>query len=493
MPKTKNIFLNFSDTELQIGGHPLSWWVEKFQLPLHIYSAEKIRQNLRAFKNVFSRLYPNGRVCFAAKACTHLPVLKIINEEKCGADVASYNEARAARAAGIPTTKLDLNGNCKEDFLIKEAIKYDMHIIADSIEEFKQVAALATHQKKRPRVTLRISGFAMEGITDDNVFTAGIWTKFGVPIKDLPNFLKTLDAYPQIDFQGFHTHIGSQIASVEPYLSVMGKLVELGHLLLATGRKCRVINIGGGFPVCYITKETWAKICHRIRAGYLKAAAGDFSQIFVWHDALAGFISETDAQVHLKKWTGERFYTPYPKEKMLETLLKGRIKVNGKMQNTVKALAAIGTPQLYIEPGRSIVEDAAVTLAKVSIVRKVAGEHNLATIEMGIVSHGESLIERPVKRWEIANDHKHKDPVACEAFIGGNLCFSGDMISKYKVALQRKPQRGDILLIHDTGAYSTSLLAANSNSYPRPARVMAQANGNCIVLKRRDRYPDIIK
>ncbi|MFA5840378.1 MAG: alanine racemase [Candidatus Margulisiibacteriota bacterium] len=479
------------EKELVIYGKPVSFWVKKYDLPVHLYSAEKIRSNLQAFKNVFAKYYPNARVCFAAKACTHKPVLKIVNSEKCGADVASYNETRCALEAGIPPEMLDLNGNCKEDFLIKEAIQKGMNIIADSLEEFKQVALIALQLKKKPRVILRVSGFELGEVTADNVFTAGLWTKFGVPLKEVPPFLHTLDNYPSVELIGFHAHIGSQIAQIEPYRAVLGKFIELGKLLIKTGRPCRVINIGGGFPICYISKKHWENICSRIREGYLKAASGDMSRIFVWHDALAGFISEAVAKIHLEKWTGERFYTPYPKEKMLEALLISDINVEGKLTNAVQALKAIGEPLLCIEPGRSVVEDAGVTLAKISIVRKVAGDHNLITIEMGITSHGESLIERPVKRWEIANDYTQKEPLPFETFVGGNLCFSGDMISKYKVFLQRKPKRGDVLLIHDTGAYSSSLLAANSNSYPRPARVMMDESGITTTLKKRDRYRDI--
>jgi diaminopimelate decarboxylase len=203
-------------------------------------------------------------------------------------------------------------------------------------------------------------------------------------------------------------------------------------------------------------------------------------------------MSDGDERVHLDRWTGERFYTEYPKEKMLEALLTGEVIVNGKKLNTVKALKELGEPVLTIEPGRSVVEDSGVTLAKVGIVKKVATHHNLVNLEMGVTNHGESLIEKPVKKWEIVTDYHKKDPHPFEAFVGGNLCFSGDMISKYKVFLQRKPKRGDVVLIHNTGAYTSSLLTANSNCFPRPARVLVYEDGSTAVIKKRDTYEEII-
>jgi diaminopimelate decarboxylase len=386
---------------------------------------------------------------------------------------------------------LDLNGNCKEDFLIKDAIDKGMNIVADSIEEFENICSIAKAQNKRPKVLLRISGYELEDITSDSYFTSGLWTKFGVPLKEIPKFITTIKNYPQIEFVGFHTHIGSQIAQLEPYLAVLGKMIEMCALLNSTGVQCKVLNLGGGFPVRYVEKETWDYIVQRIRQGYLDAEAGDTKHVFVWHDGLAGFATETNAKIHLEKWTGERFYTPYPKEKMLEAVLKGQVKVNGETVSAVKALQDIGSPTLTIEPGRSVVEDAGVTLAKVGIVRKVAYEHDLVTIELGVTSHCESLLEKPVRKWEIANDHDRKDEKQFEAFIGGNLCFSGDMISKYKVFLQRKPKRGEVLIIHDTGAYSSSLMSANSNSFPRPARVLMKEDGAKVVMKKRDEFEQI--
>jgi diaminopimelate decarboxylase len=481
------------DSDPTIAGYPLSWWKKHHELPLHIFYEPIIRQNLRAFKCILERLYPKGQVCFAAKACTHKPVLKIAHQEDCGADVASYNEARCALEAGIPASKLDLNGNCKEDFLLRKAIDLGMNVIADCIEEIEQIEIIAREQKKRVRVLLRISGYDLGQVTDGSIFTAGLWTKFGTPLGVVADFINTLDRFTHVQVVGFHTHIGSQITKVEPYLSVIAQLITLGHFLNQAGGRCEVINIGGGFPVRYVDKSTWHDITTRIGEGYAAFRRGDLSKSFVWHDGPAGFGSDDDFQVHLDHWSGERFYSEHPKEKMLEALLLGEITLDGKKIKTVEALRQLGEPTLTIEPGRSIMEDSGVTLARVGIVKTVAHHHNLVCLEMGITSHGESLIEKPVKRWEIANENTTRAAKPFEAFIGGNLCFSGDMISKYKVLLQRPPKRGDIILIHHTGAYTSSLFASASNSYPRPARILATGEGGIELLKKRDSYHDIVE
>jgi len=79
-------------------------------------------------------------------------------------------------------------------------------------------------------------------------------------------------------------------------------------------------------------------LCHcKNQEGYAACRQGDYSKSFVWHDGPAGFLNYGDVKVHLDHWTGERFYTEYPKEKMLEALLLNEIMVHGKRINTIEA------------------------------------------------------------------------------------------------------------------------------------------------------------
>jgi diaminopimelate decarboxylase len=294
------------------------------------------------------------------KACTAGAIFNIVREEGCGTDVASYNEAKCAIDSGIEPEKIVLNGNCKEDFLIEEAIKRNILIAADSIEEFKVVSNIAAALGKKAKTLIRISGYELSDVTAEGVFTAGVWTKFGVPLKEIPGFIKSFDSYPSAEFLGFHTHIGSQITDVEPYIEVLGKMIDMAYILKDTGRTCKIIDIGGGYPVSYVNKEEWEYIVDRVREGYIKALEGDSRAIFAWNNNPCGF------RKNLKEWRGEKFYSYYPKEKMLEAILTGSI--HGK--HTAEALKSIGEPLLIIEPGRSIADDGGLTLAKVNTVRK---------------------------------------------------------------------------------------------------------------------------
>jgi diaminopimelate decarboxylase len=334
-------FIDVSGDELILGGRPLSWWIETFGLPFHVSYAPDIKANLLAYKDVFERLYPRGEVRYAGKASTHPAVFRLAAEAGVGIDVASPYETRCALEAGVPPEKLDVNGNSKDDDLINLAISKNMLIIADSIAELERIAQLAKNHQEAPRFVLRVTGFPLDKVTSPSIFTAGEWSKFGIFISDIPPLLSRLDGMP-VKLLGFHTHIGSQITDLAAYQLVLGKLIELGTALRTAGQKFEVVNIGGGFPVSYVTQAEWDEILRRIRDGFLAAKAGDPSKIYLWGNALGGFTMGPDG-VPTTTWEDELFTAPYAKEVMLEAILSSDVSVDGRTMAT-QALAEAGSP-----------------------------------------------------------------------------------------------------------------------------------------------------
>jgi len=485
-------FINQQKEDLLVTGYPVSWWADTFGLPLSINYAPDIHKNIRGFKDVFKKYYPKAEIRYAAKANTHPTILSIVREEGIGADVASENEMRCALQAKINSKHLDVNGNSKTDTLIEMALKKDMLLVADSIEEFLKISELAKRHKSKPRVILRLSGYDLTKVTDEGVFTAGKWCKFGTGINDLPKFYSLLPKHPHIDFLGFHTHIGSQITDVKPYLIVLGKLIEFSATLNKKGGNCRMINIGGGFPVSYYSREQWNEELDRIRTGFKLAQKGDDSKSWVWGGGPAMFMDSATGKIDLNDWSGEESYSDYPQHLMVEAILIGEVEVFGKKMNTVKALRSIGEPLLVVEPGRSITETSGVILMRIKGVRKFNGDHNLVTMDAGAVNY-DSALEKDylMRRWTLTSGLGKKDAEPFDAFVAGRLCYNADIISWLKIRFTRKPRVGDTVLISDSGAYSSHFYAANTNSFPRPARVICYEDGSIEYLKREDTYDEI--
>ena len=485
-------FIDMSGREAVIAGYPVSWWDKHFGLPLHIHYAPVIRDNTKAFQEVFKKRYPKGEVRFAAKANPHPLVFSQVIKAGEGVDVASEYEAKGALLAGADPKHLDVNGNAKTDDFLRMAIGKDMVVICDSAEEFNLIAQLSKEMNAKPRVLQRLAGFSLGQATQAGSFTAGAWTKFGLNIKDINEFFPLPAKYPHIDFQGFHVHIGSPIASLKPYRIVAGKMAEFSKALADRGMPCKMFNIGGGYPVNYLDKKQWTTLLSRIRRGYEAAKANDPEKLWVWDNGAAGYQDELTGEIDLEHWSGVQFYSEHPKEKMLDDLLAGDIEVDGATTTFAKALKDLGEPTLVVEPGRSVVEDSGATLSRVAHVKKVDGVHDLIALEAGVVNFGDALEHTiPVNRWTLATDCGKKASAPFNAFIAGQLCFTGDLPSKYKIEFERRPERGDVLMTLDTGAYDPHFYAANTNAFPRPARVIVQENGDVDFLKTRDTLEEI--
>ncbi len=486
-------FLQKGKDGILISGKNHKEWSEEFGLPLHIIYAPIMEQNVINYQEVFKNEYPKGKIRFAGKVNPHPSVFKLMAKLGIGADVASVNEMNAALMGGIDPYNIDVNGNAKSDSLIDEAVGKKMFFIADSNEELETINARAAALNLKARVALRVAGFHMSNVTDANVFTAGVWSKFGENIENIPNILKNIKEFKHIDFHGFHTHIGSQISEPGAYLEAMGRLMELGMMMQELGLPVKLMNIGGGFPVDYVNKAEWEYLIGRVGAGYKASTSGDEANAFIWNNELGGLGFDEHGNVDPDSWSGEKMYSDYPKHKMLEKVLQGDIIVNQQKISVKKALEQLGTPELVIEPGRSIAEDSGITLAKVSHIRKVAQNHFLTTMEANVTNFGTAMLLPPVNPWTVFNDPFKMDKNPFETFLAGNLCYSGDIISKYKVFLQRQPKRGDILCCYNTGAYDPSFFAANTNSFARPARILVDEKGLVAIIKKKDTFEEIFQ
>jgi diaminopimelate decarboxylase len=435
----------------------------------------------------------SGTVCYAVKACGFAGIIRIAAQAGAGADVASEYELESALKAGIAPQKLVCHGNAKSDLFLERAVALKALIAANHHTELDRIEAVAARQRKRVPVLLRLSGFDLNPVTASGIFTAGTWCKFGEPLREVPSLLKYLAKWPHIELAGFHVHIGSQIADLKPYQMVFGKIAELAGIYQEIlGRPVQILNLGGGFPVSYVDKRTWESLQKTIRRQSQvfhphpnlppsRGIRGEKDSLtfwapvrhVTWEGISGGYRADPGTgKIDWTNWAGEKFYCQDEKEKIVRRLLGGRIPFEGREVPANRVLKKIGSPQLMVEPGRAIVGDAGLTLARVMEVYEVAGGHPLVTLDLGLVNHGTGLIEPDLYSWTLVNVGERKRRRPFRAFVAGRLCFSGDMISRYLVSFPRKPVRGDLAVIEKTGAYASTFFASRANGFPLPNHVL---------------------
>jgi diaminopimelate decarboxylase len=255
----------------------------------------------------------------------------------------------------------------------------------------------------------------------------------------------------------------------------LDELLKLSGLARDVGFEVKEIDLGGGYGISYLKKDYWESAKRRIAA---------WEDGFTWANEMIGYNSRME-------WSSLELFCPYSPDSFIHDLLGERY--SGERysaegysgdQTFAERLKDIGSPRLVIEPGRSLVGDGGATLVRVCWTGTTPGGQDLIHVNAGVNHHSMSLII-PEQMHEIEIANRIASRGKFEAFVAGNLCFTGDLFGRVKTLLSSKPERGDYLIIYDTGAYSDFFIS-NTNSFPRPAKVLVCAGGSVRLLARRE-------
>jgi diaminopimelate decarboxylase len=453
-------------------------------LPLHLFFVEEMAHTANEFSVVSKRLYPKTLIAFSVKSNPCRGALKVASRLGLGADVASEYELQAALEEGIPPTKIVCNGNAKSDEFLHIAIEAGALLAIDSLEEIKLVDRMSAELNRAARVLIRLSGMPLEGFTAASQSTASAWTKFGVPAKDAPVIFRRMCDLHNASFEGISAHIGTQICEPIAYERLFEYFLRLTEEIAALGLNLRYLNIGGGFPVQFLSKSEWTTFTSRLQDQL--SSALPVEQCVTWDNLPMGYAHlQGRPPSKEESWIGKAYWSPYPGPAMLDRILSQQDAQGTPLH---KRLDSVGNPSLIIEPGRSLMAPAGVTLTRVMGIKEVLG-NTVVSLDTGINNHGTNLIAPDIFPSSVWPEREDDRPV--EAFLTGRLCFSGDMISKAKVRLNRLPRRGEVMIIYGTGAYSADHFASHSCGFPRPAKLAVHADGSVEVWRRAEGFEDV--
>ena len=140
-----------------------------------------------------------------------------------------------------------------------------------------------------------------------------------------------------------------------------------------------------------------------------------------------------------------------------------------------------------MEPGRSIVADAGMTLYSVGTIKTITGYKTYVSIDGGMTDNPRYALYQSKYTFEIANKASEEKTLTCT--IAGRCCESGDLLGE-DVMLQNA-ERGDILATLVTGAYNYAM-SSNYNKIPRPPVVMISGGVDRVAV-RRETYADLAR
>ena len=403
---------------------------QKYGTPLYLMDEEKIRQHIREYKNAFCEFFPSGSTPeFASKSFSCKQIYRIMAEEGMNIDVVSCGEIYTAVSAEFPMEKSFFHGNNKTDNDIQFAIENKVgYFVADGMDELEAINRIAKNSGIIQKILLRITP-GIDTHTHQKISTGNVDSKFGFAIStgQAENTVKEVLKMQNIKLCGFHCHIGSQIFESEPFNTAAKLMLEfVAKMQKDLGCTIEILNLGGGFGVRYL---------------------------------------ESQPEINY-----------FEKIKDIAKTVKEQCQILG-----------IEIPKIAMEPGRSIVADAGMTLYTVGSVKEITGYKNYVSIDGGMTDNPRyTLYEAPYTIMLASRADEKCDFVAT---IAGRCCESGDILQE-NVALP-KPKRNDILAVLTTGAYNYSM-ASNYNRIPRPPVIMLNNQGDYVAVKR-ETFEDVCK
>ncbi|WP_088840533.1 diaminopimelate decarboxylase [Listeria sp. ILCC797] len=419
-----------TEGHLEIGGVDTLKLVEEFGTPLYVYDVALIRERARGFKKTFEKLGVRAQVAYASKAFSSIAIYELMAEEGLSLDVVSGGELYTAMKANFPPERIHFHGNNKTAEEIEMAIDYGIGcIVVDNYYEIELLKEILEKRATKMSVLVRVTP-GIEAHTHDYILTGQDDSKFGFGLTNgqAEEAIKRILAAPnQFDLIGLHCHIGSQIFETTGFIMaahrIMEKLVEWHDTLQFDSQ---VLNLGGGFGVRY---------------------------------------TEEDKPLEPSE---------YVKEIIQE--VKKMANENG-----------LRVPEIWIEPGRSLVGEAGTTLYKIGSRKEVPGVREYVAVDGGMSDNIRPALYEAHYEAVLANAPLLETEETVS--IAGKCCESGDMLI-WDLPLP-KSNSGDVLAVFCTGAYGYAM-ASNYNRIPRPPVVFVE-NGNAKLVVRRESYENLVQ
>ena len=414
---------------LTFSGYDTVALAQQFGTPLMVMDEAVIRSRCRTYQAAMEAFLPAGsKPLYASKALSVRRLYEIMRQEGMGVDVVSCGELYTAVQADFPAENAFFHGNSKTDRDIAYAMEQGIGcIVCDNSQELAAIHRIAGEKGIRQQVMLRLTP-GIDPHTHEKINTGRIDCKFGAPIETGQAEQLILQALGLSNIQliGYHCHIGSQIFVAEPFREAATLMLEFAAAIKAAhGYSPKYLNLGGGMGVPYVAADGTIDYAENIR----------------------------------------------------------RI---GQLIDQVCERLQLTPPAILMEPGRSIVADAGITLYTVTGTKQIPGFRSYVAVDGGMSDNPRYTLYEA--RYTIHNASRMEAEDEGLWTVAGCCCESGDLIQE-GVPLPMS-HRGDILAVLTTGAYNYSM-ASNYNRVPRPPIVMLDGRGPYIAV-RRETFQDLL-
>ncbi|WP_088102315.1 diaminopimelate decarboxylase [Halalkalibacter urbisdiaboli] len=418
-----------SSGHLEIGGVDTVQLAKEFGTPLFVYDVALMRERAQQFRQAFEDEQVHYQVAYASKAFSCVAMFQLATELGLSLDVVSGGELYTAMQAGVPMEKIHFHGNNKSLDELEMAVDANIGcIVVDNFYELRELGRICREKGKKIEILLRITP-GVEAHTHDYISTGQEDSKFGFDLTSgqVYEAIKLAQDDEHIELLGIHSHIGSQIFETTGFVMAVEKIFEyVVEWRDNLGFIPKVINLGGGFGIRYIEGDTPLPVGEYVR-------------------------------------------------KMVQVVKEKAISFE------------MDIPEIWIEPGRSLVGDAGTTLYSIGSNKEIPNVRHYLAVDGGMSDNLRPSLYQAEYEGILAN--RANEPATDTFSIAGKCCESGDMLI-WDLPLP-KADHLDILAVFCTGAYGYAM-SNNYNRIPRPAVIFVEEGEAQFVVKR-ESYEDLIR
>ena len=417
---------------LEIGGVDCCDLKKQFGTPLYVMDQNYIENMCTIYADTLKKEYGDGMIAYASKAFSCKQMYRIVNSMGIGIDVVSGGELYTASQVDFPMNKVCFHGNNK---LLKElelavelGVKY---VVIDSLGEADDLDLICKKNNIIQDVLIRVNP-GVEAHTHHFIQTATVDSKFGFSVSsgEAENVIKHVKDKSNLNLVGLHCHIGSQIFENKSFELAVTKMTDFYKKIKdELGYEFDVLNLGGGFGIWYAD-------------GDAKKSCGDYAEYI----------------------------------KIISSALKKAVIEKG-----------IRKPFLILEPGRSIVGEAGITLYTAGRIKEIKNVKNYIAIDGGMFENPRFALYQA--KYTVVAADKMSETLTKTYTIAGKCCESGDVIAED--CLLPIINEGDLIAVLSTGAYNYSM-SSNYNRNLIPPVVFVK-DGKARYVVKPQTYDDIIR
>lgn len=425
----KPLGLNVRENEAYLHDYKITELAKTYQTPLYIVDEKHVDHIINEYLTYFKSSLFDTTVVYASKAFLTAEFAKMVNHYHLWMDAVSMGDLYVINKSGFQMSHVVFHGNNKSQEELEYAVTHNVGlIVVDNLYELEKLSSIASQYQKDVNILIRVNP-GIDAHTHQYIQTAKFTSKFGESIYDdalIEKLIFICKESKYVKLRGFHAHIGSQIHENDAFKVEVEKMVEFQNKICKTYQiKLDILNLGGGFGIKYTYDEENLSV-----------------------------------------------------KDMMTSLIQ---RLEEELSNSNSSIKTV-----MIEPGRSIIGEAGITVYKCSQIKPTYGKKNYLFVNGGMTDNIRPALYGATYECDVVSKMNSKKDILVD--VVGKCCESGDIIRKD--VLIPKIDEGDLLIVYATGAYNYSM-SSNYNNLLKPAVIMV---GNDVkILSRREKLEDLYR